>query len=238
MMVSSTKFGSYISPTGSTRRLQLRRLRMTFKALGIALCAALTFFLSQGAAQARSLAIVAFGDSLTAGYQLPPDEAFPARLEALAKAKGLDVVITNAGVSGDTTADGLARLDWSIPDGTDGVILQLGANDALRGLSPEDSASNLDAMLARLKERKIPVLLTGILAPPNMGSDYESRFNPIYNQLAAKHGVMLYPFFLDGVVLESGLKLDDGMHPNGKGTKVMAERFLPAFEGFLKSLPQ
>jgi acyl-CoA thioesterase-1 len=211
---------------------------MTFKALGIALCAALTFFLSHAATEARSFNIVAFGDSLTAGYQLPPDEAFPARLEALAKSKGLDVAITNAGVSGDTTADGLARLDWSIPDGTDGVILELGANDALRGLSPEDSARNLDAMLARLKERKIPVLLAGILAPPNMGADYETRFNAVYADLARKHGAALYPFFLDGVVLDRKLKLDDGMHPNGEGTKVMAEKFFPVFETFVKSLPQ
>ncbi|MGV3550388.1 arylesterase [Rhizobium sp.] len=211
---------------------------MTFKAIGIALCAALTFFLSQAAAQARTLNIVAFGDSLTAGYQLPPDEAFPARLEALAKSKGLDVAIGNAGVSGDTTADGLARLDWSIPNGTDGVILELGANDALRGLSPEDSAKNLDAMLTRFKERKIPVLLAGIMAPPNMGGDYEARFNRIYADLAKKHGVPLYPFFLDGVILDDSLKLEDKMHPNGAGTKIMAEKFLPAFETFLKTLPQ
>ena len=211
---------------------------MTFKALAIALCAALTLFLSDAASFARSLNIVAFGDSLTAGYQLAPDEAFPARLQALAKDRGKDVTIVNAGVSGDTTADGLARLDWSIPDGTDGVILALGANDALRGLSPADSAKNLDAMLARLRERKIPVLLAGILAPPNMGSDYEMRFNAIYGDLATKYGATLYPFFLDGVVLDSKLKLEDGMHPNGEGTKVMAEKFFPAFESFLKNLPQ
>jgi acyl-CoA thioesterase I len=211
---------------------------MTFKALATALCATLTLFLSVSASQARTLNIVAFGDSLTAGYQLPPNEAFPAQLEALSRSKGLDVAISNAGVSGDTTADGLARLDWSIPDGTDGVILALGANDALRGLSPEESARNLDAMLTRLKERKIAVLLAGILAPPNMGADYEARFNAIYDELAKKHGIPLYPFFLDGVVLDSNLKLEDGMHPNGAGTKVMAERFFPTFEAFLKSLPQ
>lgn len=211
---------------------------MTFKALGIALYATLTFFLSVSASQARTLNIVAFGDSLTAGYQLPPNEAFPAQLETLSKSKGLDVAITNAGVSGDTTADGVARLEWSIPDGTDGVILALGANDALRGLSPEESAKNLDAMLTRLDERKIPVVLTGILAPPNMGADYETRFNAIYAELAKKHGVALYPFLLDGVVLDSKLKLDDGMHPNGAGTKMMAEKFFPVFENFLKTLPQ
>jgi len=211
---------------------------MTFKALGIALCAALTFFLSGNASMARSLNIVAFGDSLTAGYQLPPDEAFPARLEALSKQKGLDVTITNAGVSGDTTADGLARLDWSIPDGTDGVILALGANDALRGLSPAESRKNLDAMLMRLRERKIPVVLAGMLAPPNMGKDYEAAFNPIYGDLSKAYSTPLYPFILEGIVLDSKLKLEDGMHPNGEGTKVMAEKFLPVFESFLKGLPQ
>ena len=211
---------------------------MTFKALATALCAALTLFLSVAAVHARTLNIVAFGDSLTAGYQLPPNEAFPAELEALSKSRGLDVAITNAGVSGDTTADGLTRLDWSIPDGTDAVILALGANDALRGLSPEESARNLDAMLARLKERKIAVVLAGILAPPNMGADYETRFNAIYADLAKKHGVPLYPFLLDGVALDSKLKLDDGMHPNGAGTKMMAEKFFPVFEKFLKTLAQ
>lgn len=211
---------------------------MTFKALGIAFCAALTLILSQSPALARTLNIVAFGDSLTAGYQLPPNEAFPARLEALAKEQGLDVAIANAGVSGDTTADGLSRLDWSIPDGTDGVILALGANDALRGLSPEESRKNLDAMLARLKERKIPVVLAGMLAPPNMGKDYETAFNPIYGDLSKTYSAPLYPFILDGVVLDEKLKLDDGMHPNGEGTKVMAQKFFPVFETFLKSLPQ
>lgn len=211
---------------------------MTFKALATALCAALTLFLSVSGSQARTLNIVAIGDSLTAGYQLPPNEAFPAQLETLSKTKGLDVAITNGGVSGDTTADGLARLDWSIPDGTDGVILALGANDALRGLSPEESRKNLDAMLARLEERKIPTLLAGILAPPNMGTDYETRFNAIYGELARKHDAMLYPFLLDGVVLDSKLKLEDGMHPNGQGTKVMAQKFFPTFESFVKSLQQ
>jgi acyl-CoA thioesterase-1 len=211
---------------------------MTFKALGTAFFAAVTLLLSLQNASARTLNIVAFGDSLTAGYQLPPDEAFPARLEVLARSKGVDVVITNAGVSGDTTADGLARLDWSIPDGTDGVILELGANDALRGLSPEESRKNLDAMLTRLKERRIPVLLAGIPAPPNMGADYETRFNPIFKELGEIHGVPLYPFILDGVMMVPGMQLEDGMHPNDAGTTAMAEKFLPVFETFLKSLPQ
>lgn len=211
---------------------------MTFKALGTALFAALTLMLSPQVSSARTLNIVAFGDSLVAGYQLPPNEAFPAQLEALAKSRGLDVVINNAGVSGDTTADGLARIDWSIPDGTDGVILELGANDALRGLSPEESRKNLEAMIARLKERKIPVLLAGILAPPNMGGDYESKFNPIYKELAEKHSLPLYPFFLDGVAAVPAMQLEDGMHPNGSGTKLMAEKFFPLFETFVKSTQQ
>lgn len=211
---------------------------MTFKALGTALFAALTLMLSAQPTSARPLNIVAFGDSLVAGYQLAPEEAFPARLEALAKSKGIDVTIGNAGVSGDTTADGLARIDWSIPDGTDGVILELGANDALRGLSPEESRRNLEAMITRLKERKIAVLLAGIMAPPNMGADYESRFNPIYKELAEKHSLPLYPYFLDGVTLDPRMQLEDGMHPNGAGTKTMAEKFFPIFETFLKSLPQ
>lgn len=209
---------------------------MTFKALTSAIFVGVTLLLSAEVVAARTLQIVALGDSLTAGYELPPEEAFPARLEALAKSKGIDVAITNAGVSGDTSADGLARVDWSVADGTDGVILELGANDALRGLPPEDTLKNLDEILTRLKARNIPVLMAGIMAPPNMGAEYRQKFDGIFKTLAEKHNVPLYPFFLDGVVLEKSLQLDDGMHPNGKGTTVMAERFLPTFESFLKSL--
>ncbi|MBL0374651.1 arylesterase [Rhizobium sp. KVB221] len=209
---------------------------MTFKALGRAFFAVTLFALAAAKSEAQTISIVGFGDSLMAGYELPPEEAFAAQLESLLKARGHDVTITNAGVSGDTTADGLARLDWSIPDGTKGVILELGANDALRGLSPEESQSNLDAMLTRLKQRNIPVLLAGMVAPPNMGADYEAKFNPIYKTLAEKYGVMLYPFFLDGVAMQPELQLKDGMHPNGQGTKRMAEKFLPVAEAFLKNI--
>src|SRR5690606_3393828 len=167
--------------------------------------------------RAEPLKLVGFGDSLMAGYQLPATDAFPAKLEKALRDKGHAVEIANAGVSGDTTSGGLARLDWSIPDGTDGVILELGANDALRGIAPEETEKNLDAMLARLKERGIPVLLAGMLAPPNMGADYAARFNGIYARLAQRHGVPLYPFFLDGVAAHADLQLDDGMHPNAKG---------------------
>lgn len=208
---------------------------MTFKVLAGAIMAA-ALFLMATAAEARTLTLVGFGDSLMAGYELAPEEAFPARLEKLMKDKGYDVAITNAGVSGDTSADGLARIDWSVPDGTDGVILELGANDALRGLSPADTRKNLEAAIQRLQERKIPVLLVGILAPPNMGSDYEKAFNPIYKDLAAKYNLPLYPFFLDGVVLKTDSQLKDGMHPNAEGTKIMAAKFLSTAEAFVKMI--
>lgn len=187
-------------------------------------------------AQARTINLVGFGDSLMAGYQLPPGDGFPEKLQAALKAKGIDVSITNAGVSGDTTTGGLARIDWSIPDGTDGVILELGANDALRGIPPEQSEKNLDQMISRLKERGIAVLLAGMMAPPNMGADYAERFNPIYQKLTEKHGVELYPFFLDGVVLDAGLKLDDGMHPNARGVDVIVDKMEPAVTKFVEKI--
>ena len=176
-------------------------------------------------ASARTLSLVGFGDSLMAGYELPPGDGFPEQLQAALKAKGLDVTVANAGVSGDTTSDGLARIDWSVPDGTDGVILELGANDALRGIAPEETEKNLDAMIARLKERGIAVLLVGMLAPPNMGPDYAARFNPIYGRLAARYGLALYPFFLDGVATHPSLQLKDGMHPNSEGVATMVAGF-------------
>lgn len=176
---------------------------------------------------------VVFGDSLVAGYQLGPDEGFPERLEAALKAKGHDVEIANAGVSGDTTSGGLARLDWSVPDGTDVVILELGANDALRGVPPEDTRQNLDTMVGRLRERGIDVILAGMLAPPNMGEEYASAFNPIYPDLAKKYDVPLYPFFLDGVTTHDELLLADGMHPNAQGVDEMVKRFLPLMESYL-----
>ncbi|MFB9949810.1 arylesterase [Rhizobium puerariae] len=183
--------------------------------------------------QGGPVQLVGFGDSLMAGYQLAPSESYTAQLEAALKAKGHDVVVTNAGVSGDTTSGGLSRIDWSVPDGTEGVILELGANDALRGISPEQSEKNLDAMISRLKERGIPVFLVGILAPPNMGGDYAERFNPIYRRLSDKYGIPLYPFFLDGVATIAGMQLDDGMHPNAKGVAVMVEKTLQPIERFL-----
>jgi acyl-CoA thioesterase-1 len=178
-------------------------------------------------AAARTIQLVGLGDSLMAGYQLPPGDGFPAKLEAALKAKGVDVAIADAGVSGDTTSGGLSRVDWSVPDGTDGVILELGANDALRGIPPEDTEKNLDQIISRLKGRGIAVLLAGMLAPPNMGGDYAARFNPIYQRLADKYQLKLYPFFLDGVAAQANLQLQDGMHPNPQGVDVMVQRFEP-----------
>ncbi|KQX44249.1 arylesterase [Ensifer adhaerens] len=195
----------------------------------------MTFALSW-TARAETISLIGFGDSLMAGYQLPPEDAFPARLEKALKEKGFDVTIANAGVSGDTSSGGLARIDWSVPDGTKGVILELGANDALRGIAPEETRKNIEAMITRLKDRGIAVLLAGMMAPPNMGADYAARFNPIYPELAKKYGLELYPFFLDGVVTEAKLKLEDGMHPNGDGVGVMVEKALPVVERFLATL--
>jgi acyl-CoA thioesterase I len=211
---------------------------MRFKVAGfqfVVIAVALFLGLS-GPAAARTLQLVGFGDSLMAGYQLPPGNGFPAKLEAALKAKGLDVAISDAGVSGDTTSDGLARVDWSVPDGTDGVILELGANDALRGIAPEQSEKNLDAIIAALKARKIPVLLAGMLAPPNMGGDYAARFNPIYKRLADKYQLPLYPFFLDGVAAQAKLQLQDGMHPNPQGVDVMVQRFMPQISTFIGTI--
>jgi len=209
---------------------------MRFKVAALQFTVIAVSLIFAAAANARTINLVGFGDSLMAGYQLPAGDGFPEKLQAALKAKGLDITVANAGVSGDTTAAGLARIDWSVPDGTDGVILELGANDALRGIPPEESEKNLDQMIIRLKERGIAVLLAGMMAPPNMGADYAARFNPIYQKLSEKHGLPLYAFFLDGVALEAGLKLEDGMHPNAKGIDVMVEKMEPAVTNFVETI--
>ncbi|MDX2308041.1 MAG: arylesterase [Hyphomicrobium sp.] len=183
---------------------------------------------------ADRLDVVAFGDSLTAGYLLPPDAAFPVQLETALRARGHAVAVANAGVSGDTTAAGLARFDWAIPEGTDAVILELGANDALRGQKPSDARKNLDEILARLSQRNIPVLIAGMRAPTNWGPDYQRDFDAIFADLAEKHGAILYPFFLDGIALDPKLNLDDGLHPNPQGVTVIVERILPKVEELIE----
>lgn len=195
-----------------------RRARTAINVALAVLIAALVFVRG-----AEAVTIVAFGDSLTAGYGIADaSQHFHIRLEQSLKAAGIDAKVINAGVSGDTTAAGLARLDWSIPDGVDLVILELGANDALRGVPPSVAQGNLDAMLARLAARKIPVLLAGMLAPPNLGSQYGAAFNGIFPQLSGKFGVPLYPFFLDGVAAQTPLLQNDGMHPKAEGVELIA----------------
>lgn len=207
---------------------------MAFKQL---FAAAFLMLAATAPAWAEPFRIVGFGDSLMAGYSLGPGEGFPEKLEAALRARGHDVVITNAGVSGDTTSGGLSRLDWSIPDGTQLVILELGANDMLRGIDPQMVEDNLDKMLARLKERKIPVLLAGMVAAPNLGHAYGEAFGTLYPRLAKKYEVPFYPFFLDGVAGNPALQLEDKMHPNAKGIDVIVERILPDVEKVIKALP-
>nr|WP_244265703.1 arylesterase [Pseudovibrio hongkongensis] len=189
-------------------------------------------------AVAEPVRIVAFGDSLTAGYQLPAEDAFPVQLEKALHVKGLEVTIINAGVSGDTTAAGLARLDWSVADGTDGVILALGANDALRGLDPRAAKVNLEKMINALRGRGIKVFLVGMMAPRNMGAEYVDAFDSMYSDLAKTYDLPLYPFFLEGVATDAKLNLGDGMHPTGEGVAVIVERMLPQIEAFSRSLSQ
>lgn len=210
---------------------------MAFKQLLRAFAAAgLVWAGSILAAEAEPVEIVGFGDSLMAGYQLDAGQSFPEKLEAALREKGHDVTVANAGVSGDTTSGGLSRLDWSVPDGTDLVVLELGANDMLRGISPEITERNLDAMISRLKERGIAVLLAGMVAAPNLGEDYGAAFNGLYPRLAEKHDLIFYPFFLDGVAANPGLLLEDGMHPNALGVDRMVANALPTVERALAAL--
>jgi len=205
----------------------------TLVAIVIAVMLLMTYGGAVQAAPDRPLRIVALGDSLTAGYGLPQSAAFPVVLERALKTRGHNVEIVNAGVSGDTAAGGLERLDWSVPDGADGVILELGANDMLRGLDPAATRRALDAIVTRLKARGIPVLLAGMYASHNLGPDYVQRFDAIYRDLAAEHGLVLYPFFLEGVVGQRQLNLPDGLHLTAKGVETIVERILPSVESFL-----
>jgi acyl-CoA thioesterase I len=183
-----------------------------------------------GKAADRPIKIVALGDSLSAGFGLPVEAAFPSKLAEALKAKSVAVTIVNAGVSGDTASGGLDRLDWSVPDGTDAVILELGANDALRGLDPAVTKSTLETILRKLADRHIPVLLAGMQAPRNLGADYARDFDAIYPALASTHPVVFYPFFLDGVATDPRLNQADGLHPNVAGVDVIVARILPQVE--------
>ena len=205
--------------------------------LGVALMTAGTAFAqTQVAAEAKPIKIVVLGDSLSAGLGLSASAAFPERLQKTLESKGIAVDIVNAGVSGDTSSGGRDRLDWSVPDGTQAVILELGANDALRGIDPAVTRSALSDILTRLQARKIAVLLCGMVAPPNYGSDYSARFNAIYSDLAKSFGVPLYPFFLEGVAADARLNQADGMHPTPEGVDVIVKNILPTVEAFLGTI--
>ena len=177
--------------------------------------------------------IIGFGDSLMAGYGLQPGQSFPEKLQAVLQAKGHDVAVVNAGVSGDTSSGGAARLDWSVPDGAKLVLLELGANDMLRGIAPDVTRSNLDAMIVRWKARNIAVLLVGMRAAPKLGPEYQARFDAIFPDLAKKHDLPLMPFFLEGIAANPPLQLDDGMHPNAAGVDRMVQEALPVIERLL-----
>jgi acyl-CoA thioesterase-1 len=179
---------------------------------------------------ARPVRIVAFGDSLSSGYGLKPSQAFPAQLQRELKARGHDVLVANAGVAGDTTAAALERLAWAVPEGTDAVILEFGGNDALRGIDPKETRANLEKLIAGLKARRVPILLAGMRAPANWGDKYAEEFDAIFPDLAREHGLVFYPFFLEGVVLDPKLNADDGIHPSGNGVAEIVKRIIPSVE--------
>ena len=197
--------------------------------------AALCLTLLATTAQAAPVKIMAFGDSLFAGYGLSSDaDNIPSQIEAGLKADGRDVKMINAAVSGDTTTDGLARLDWSLADKPDLVLLELGANDALRGQDPDKAKANLDQILARLKAANVAVILCGMIAPRNLDAAYRAKFDPMFKELADKYQVPLYPFILDGVAMDASLNQGDGIHPNKAGAAIVAKKLLPVVE---KAMP-
>jgi acyl-CoA thioesterase-1 len=229
-------FGSYGICFAAVERLPRRFIGLPLAAL-LATAMALPASAQSPAAQiAKPIKIVVLGDSLSAGLGLQASAAFPARLQKSLQAKGIDVAIINAGVSGDTSSGGRDRLDWSVPEGTRAVILELGANDALRGIDPKVTRTALTDVLTRLKARNIAVLLCGMLAPPNYGADYSTQFNAIYPDLAKAFQVPLYPFFLDGVATDARLNQADGLHPTAEGVDVIVKNILPTVEAFLGTI--
>lgn len=190
------------------------------------------------AGEATPVKLVVLGDSLSAGLGLTASNAFPAKLQKALQDKGIAVDIGNAGVSGDTASGGRDRLDWSVPEGTPGVILELGANDALRGTDPAVTRAALSDILTRLKARGVAVLLCGMLAPPNYGKDYADRFNAIFPELSKSFGVPLYPFFLDGVAADAKLNQADGIHPTPAGVDIIIRNIMPTVEAFLGTIKQ
>jgi acyl-CoA thioesterase-1 len=205
--------------------------------LGLALIGAEPAFAQASAAiGAKPIKMVVLGDSLSAGFGLAGSDAFPAKLQKALKARGIPVEMVNAGVSGDTTSGGRDRLDWSVPEGTRAVIVELGANDALRGTDPAVTRAALSDIVTRLRARGIAVLLCGMLAPPNYGNDFAARFNAIYPDIAKSSGVPLYPFFLKGVAADARLNQADGMHPTAEGVEIIVNNILPTVEAFLGTI--
>ncbi|WP_245577570.1 arylesterase [Nisaea denitrificans] len=184
-------------------------------------------FLTLGPVAHAEIRILGLGDSLMAGYGLPPGDGFPDQLQNALRATGIDAEVVNAGVSGDTSAGGRARLDWALASNPHAVILELGANDGLRGLEPAETRRNLDAILTTLDEKGLPVLLAGMLAPPNLGQEYGAEFEAVFRELAEKHAVLFYPFFLDGVVGDPALNQKDGIHPTREGVAIIVKRIMP-----------
>jgi acyl-CoA thioesterase I len=221
---------SFIVPAGLRPSYGWRR---ALRQIAVAAAFSLAFAAGTAAAADRPVKIVALGDSLTAGYGLPDNDGFVPRLQAALTAKGVAAEIQNAGVSGDTASDGLARLDWSVPAGTDAVILELGANDMLRGFKPEVTRNALDTILRRLTERHIAILLCGMRAAPNLGAEYGQAFERIYPDLATKYGAALYPFFLDGVAGDLKLLQRDGLHPTAASVDIIVQRILPHVEDLI-----
>jgi acyl-CoA thioesterase-1 len=211
-----------------------RRLAQVSTGLAVFNVALLVLLTASLCADPKPIRILALGDSLTAGFRLKPGDAFPVQLEKALKAKGHAVEVINAGVSGDTTAAALERFEWAVPDNVDAAIVELGANDALRGIDPAKAHRNLEAILARLRAKGIEILLTGMHAPRNWGEGYVKSFNAMYPELAKAHDALFYPFFLDGVVMRADLNLDDGLHPNAKGVARIVERMLPSVEQLIQ----
>jgi acyl-CoA thioesterase-1 len=203
------------------------------KFIGALAAAVLFVFATADAARADTIRLIAFGDSLTAGLGLPAKDAFPAKLEAALKARGHDVTVANAGVSGDTASAGLARLDWSVGADVDGAIVELGANDMLRGVDPSITAQAMDEIVGKFKAKNIEILVAGMMAAPNLGEDYGRAYNAIFPSIAEKYGALFYPFFLDGVAADPKLNQPDGMHPTAAGVDVIVSRILPSVEGLI-----
>ena len=191
----------------------------------------------ESAAQARTIRILVLGDSLAAGYGLPVEDGFQARMTAALRARGLDVQLVDAAVSGDTTSGGRARLEWALADGADAALVELGGNDGLRALPPASTAANLRTILDTLQSRRIPVLLSGMLAPPNLGQEYGDAFKSVFTEIGTRPGVIYDPFFLEGVAGEAALTQPDRSHPNAEGVRRSVARLLPAMERLVAQVP-